>query len=189
VVWGDDDVADFLATIEDETDRLTALVENLLDLGRVQAGALELNLRAVHLDEVVPAAIASLGARASAVKTDVPEDLPAVVADPALLERVIANLVENGSKWSPPGALVVVQAGAVGSQVHVRVVDRGPGIPQRSREAVFEPFQRLGDTTRGGVGLGLALARGFVVAMGGDLELEDTPGGGTTAVVRLEASA
>lgn len=189
VEWSDEDVDTFLAAVEDETDRLTALVENLLDMSRLQAGVIEPHLRPVHLDEVVPAAIGSLGSRPHAVETDVPEDLPAVRADPGLLERVVANLVENACKWSPPEAPVRVEAGAVRDDVYLRVVDRGPGIAPRERERVFQPFQRLGDSAHdGGVGLGLAVARGFVVAMGGELDLEDTPGGGTTAIVELPAA-
>ncbi len=189
VEWNDEDVAQFLASIEDEADRLNALVGNLLDMSRLQAGVLEPLLRPVHLEEVVPAALSSLGDRARTVETDVSESLPAVVADAALLERVIANLVENALKFSPLEIPVRVEAGAVQGVIHLRIVDRGPGIPASEHDRVFQPFQRLGDLDRGtGVGLGLAVARGFVVAMGGELELEDTPGGGTTAIVTLEAA-
>jgi two-component system, OmpR family, sensor histidine kinase KdpD len=114
--------------------------------------------------------------------------LPAVAGDATFLERVIANLVENALKWSPPGSPVRLEAGEVHDVVHLRVIDRGPGIALAERERVFQPFQRLGDLDRTtGVGLGLAVARGFVTAMGGDLDLDDTPGGGTTATVTLRA--
>lgn len=190
VSWNHEEVEGFLSAIEDETDRLTTLVENLLDMSRIQAGALEPRLRPVNLEEVLPAAIASLGERGSNVVVDVSESLPPVHGDPVLLERVVANLVDNAVKWSPEAAPVRVESGAVRDVVHVRVIDRGPGIEPAERERVFQPFQRLGDARReGGVGLGLAVARGFVVAMGGDIELEDTAGGGTTAVVSLRASA
>jgi len=189
VTWSKADVDEFLGTIEDEADRLNALVGNLLDMSRLQAGALEPLVREVHLEEVVPAALASLGERARTVESDVSETLPAVVGDAALLERVIANLVENALKWSPTEVPVRVEAGAVQDRVDLRIVDRGPGIPRSERDRVFQPFQRLGDLDRGtGVGLGLAVARGFVAAMGGELELEDTPGGGTTAIVTLKAA-
>jgi two-component system sensor histidine kinase KdpD len=190
VTWSEQDVAQFLATIEDEADRLNALVGNLLDMSRLQAGVIEPMLRPVHMEEVVPAALASLGDRARTVESDVSETLPPAIGDAALLERVVANLVENALKFSPPGVPVRVEAGAVQNLVHLRVVDRGPGIPPTERDRVFLPFQRLGDADRGtGVGLGLAVARGFVGAMGGELELEDTPGGGTTAIVTLTAQA
>ncbi|MET1001986.1 MAG: DUF4118 domain-containing protein [Acidimicrobiia bacterium] len=187
VEWSAADVAQFLATIEDEADRLNALVGNLLDMSRLQAGVIEPMVRFVHLEEVVPAALASLGDRARGVETDVSESLPPVQGDAALLERVIANLVENALKWSPPEAPVRVEAGTVNDRVALRVVDRGPGIRAAEREQVFLPFQRLGDAPGDtGVGLGLAVARGFVNAMEGELELDDTPGGGTTATVTLK---
>jgi two-component system sensor histidine kinase KdpD len=185
VVWSPEDEAAFLETIEDETDRLTALVSNLLDMSRLQAGALQPTLRAVHLEEVVPAAIASLGERAHGVVVEVPETLNPVRADAALLERVVANLVENAMRWSPDDRPARVTAGRVQDRVDLRVIDHGPGISLASREQVFQPFQRLGDRGGNGVGLGLAVARGFVRAMEGELLIEDTPEGGTTAVVSL----
>jgi two-component system sensor histidine kinase KdpD len=114
------------------------------------------------------------------------ETLPAVLADPALLERVLANIIENAVRASPPGQAVVVEGATRGDAVDVLVVDRGPGIPRELRAQAFEPFQRLGDQQQGtGVGLGLAVARGFTSAMGGTLEIDDTPGGGTTMRVTL----
>ena len=185
--WSDADRDEFLATIEDETDRLTALVVNLLDMSRIQAGAVAPTSRAVGLEEVVPAAVAGLGPRAGHVTVDVPETLPPVAADPALLERVVANLVENAVAHSPVGAPVRVEAGPVGGRVLIRVVDRGPGIDPAERERVFQPFQRTDDRPShgAGVGLGLAVARGFTRAMGGDLTIDDTPAGGTTMTIDL----
>jgi two-component system sensor histidine kinase KdpD len=185
VDWSPEDESAFLETIEEETDRLTALVSNLLDMSRLQAGALHPSLRPVNLEEVVPAAIASLGERAHGVVVDVPETLSPVRADAALLERVVANLVENAMRWSPADHPARVTAGRVHDRVDLRVIDHGPGISAESRERVFQPFQRLGDRGGTGVGLGLAVARGFVRAMEGELLLEDTPEGGTTAVVSL----
>ena len=191
VDWSDADRDEFLRTIEDETDRLTALVVNLLDMSRIQAGAVSPATRPVGLEEVVPAAVAGLGPRGLRVAVDLPESLRAVVADPALLERVVANLVDNAVARSPVDAPVRVGAGEVGDRVVVRVVDRGPGIPAADRERVFQPFQRLDDTPAhgAGVGLGLAVARGFTRAMGGELSIDDTPGGGTTMVIDLRAAA
>jgi len=191
VDWSEEAVAEFLATIDEETDRLTGLVANLLDMSRLQAGALTLHRRPVGVEEIVPAALSSLGdrARGDVVEVGVAETLPRVDADPALLERVLANLIDNALSWSPPGVPVRVEAGGVPGAVHVRIVDRGPGIPAAERDRVFLPFQRLGDRSSGaGVGLGLAVARGFTVAMGGELTVEDTPGGGTTMVVVLPTS-
>jgi two-component system sensor histidine kinase KdpD len=189
--WSEEDRDEFLRTIEDETDRLTALVVNLLDMSRIQAGAVAPALRAVGLEEVVPAAVAGLGPRASRVAVDVPETLPPVTADPALLERVVANLVENAVAHSPDDAPVRVEAGEVGGRVLIRVVDRGPGIAPAKRERVFQPFQRMDDSPShgAGVGLGLAVARGFTRAMGGELTIDDTPGGGTTMIIELKATS
>ena len=192
VDWPAEAITEFCRTIDEETDRLTTLVANLLDMSRLQAGALSLHRRPVGVEEIVPAALSSLGdrARGDVVEVGVAETLPRVDADPALLERVLANLIDNALSWSPPGVPVRVEAGGVPGAVHVRVVDRGPGIPPAERDRVFLPFQRLGDRSSGaGVGLGLAVARGFTVAMGGELTVEDTPGGGTTMVVVLPASA
>jgi two-component system sensor histidine kinase KdpD len=177
---------ELLETIDDGADRLNHLIGNLLDMSRLQTGALRLVMRNVALEEVVPAALAGLS-DADRVDADVPETLPRVQADAALLERTLANVVENALAWSPPASRVRVEACVVENRVQLRVVDRGPGIPRGHREQVFQPFQRLGDHTNdGGVGLGLAVARGFVDAMGGHLLVEDTPGGGTTMIIELE---
>ncbi len=142
----------------------------------------------VGVDEIVPAALASLGDRArhGRVAANIPETLPRIDTDPALLERAVANLIDNAIAWSPEDQCVRVEAGAVASEIHLRVIDRGPGIPMADRQRVFQPFQRIGDRSNGaGVGLGLAVAQGFIKVVGGDLYIEDTPGGGTTMVVTM----
>jgi two-component system, OmpR family, sensor histidine kinase KdpD len=188
VAWTPEATRELLATIDEETDRLNTLVGNLLDMSRLQSGALELVMRDIGLEEVVPAAINGLGERGHGVETRVDETLPRVHADATLLERAIANIVDNAVAWSPDDKPVRVEAGAIAGRVDLRVVDRGPGIPNDQRERVFLPFQRLGDQSNGaGTGLGLAVARGFVDAMGGEITIEDTPGGGLTVVVSLEA--
>jgi two-component system sensor histidine kinase KdpD len=180
---------ELLETIDEGADRLNHLIGNLLDMSRLQTGAVQLVMRDVGLDEVVPAALAGL-THLERVTVDVPETLPRVRADAALLERAIANVVENAIAWSPADAPVRVEACAAQSRVDLHVVDRGPGIPTAQREDVFRPFQRLGDLSNGsGVGLGLAVARGFVEAMGGEVVVDDTPGGGVTMVISLPASA
>jgi two-component system sensor histidine kinase KdpD len=118
---------------------------------------------------------------------EIPEPLPAVRTDPALLERVIANLIENALAWSPSETPVRVTAGEVAGRIDLRVIDRGPGIPGEERDAIYQPFQRLGDSPGGsGVGLGMAVARGFLDAMGNEFSIEDTPGGGTTMVIGFD---
>ncbi len=188
VSWQPEATEEFLRAIVAEADRLNALVGNLLDMSRLQSGALQVHNQPVGLDEVVPAALLGLPTDGARIEVDVSETLPLVDADPALLERVVANLVSNALQWSPPGEPVRIRAGAVAGRIHLGVADRGPGIPPADRDKVFQPFQRLGDRAPGGVGLGLAVARGFVEAVGGQLVVDDTPGGGTTITVSLRVA-
>ena len=189
VAWTPDQVHGFLSAILEDTERLNRLVGQLLDASRVQVGAVHVFFRAVGLDEVVASAVAGIVKGSRRIAIDVPEDLPEVQTDPALLERVVANLVENALVWSPEETPVVVSAGLVSGRVDLRIIDRGPGIAATDRERIFQPFQRLGDSTRGtGVGLGLAVARGFLDAMGNELVVEDTPGGGTTMSISLKVA-
>ncbi len=186
VTWSYADTHEFMAAIDAEADRLHALVENLLDMSRLQAGVLHLDTRTVGLDEIVPAALASLGDRARNVVVDVPESLPRVEVDAALVERAVANIVDNAVRHSTADRPVRIEAGAVGGRIDLRIVDRGCGIPVVQRDRLFQPFQRLGDTdTTTGVGLGLAVSKGFVEAVRGDILVEDTPGGGITMVLSL----
>ena len=190
IPWSEDETEDFLATIEEETDRLSVMVGNLLDMSRIQSGALRLVRGTVGLDEVVPRALASLPDSGRSIEADVPESLPRVEVDAALLERAIANVAGNAVAWTPPGKPVAIVGSSAAGRVELRVVDRGPGIARDDRERVFEPFQRLGDrSSADGVGLGLAVAKGFVEAMGGELTIEDTPGGGLTMVMSFAEAA
>jgi two-component system sensor histidine kinase KdpD len=189
VDWTPEARQEFLATIDEETDRLNALIGNLLDMSRLQTGALEVTTVPVGLDEVLPAALHSIGAPDGSVVLEVPETLPRVLADRGLLERALANVLSNAVRFSPPGAPPRVSAGVINGTVDVRVVDRGPGIPAAERDRLFKPFQQLGDSGQSeGVGLGLAVAKGFVEAMGGAIEVDDTPGGGLTIVARLRVA-
>ncbi|WP_069627635.1 sensor histidine kinase [Streptomyces niveus] len=186
VEWSEDDHRELLAGIEEGADRLDNLIGNLLDMSRLQTGTVSTLIRETELDEVVPMALG--GVPEGSVVLDIPESLPMVAVDPGLLERAVANIVENAVKYSPDGTRVNVSASSLGARVQVRVVDRGPGVPDEAKERIFEPFQRHGDAPRGaGVGLGLAVARGFVDAMDGTLTAEDTPGGGLTMVLDLTA--
>ncbi|MEU5950470.1 DUF4118 domain-containing protein [Micromonospora sp. NPDC047465] len=184
-----EDRDELLATADESLDRLGRLVANLLDMSRLQAGALGITASAIGLEDVVPRALDELGPQAADVTTDIPADLPAATADPGLLERVLVNLVANALRHSPPGRPPTVTASAHSGQVELRVIDTGRGIAEDQWEQVFLPFQRLGDrdnTT--GVGLGLALSRGLAEAMGGSITPETTPGGGLTMVLRLPAA-
>ncbi|MER5511888.1 sensor histidine kinase KdpD [Streptomyces sp. NPDC002766] len=184
VEWSDEDRAELLEAIEEGADRLDHLVGNLLDMSRLQTGTVTAIIRETDLDEVVPMALG--GVPEDGVELEIPETLPMVHVDRGLLERAVANVVENAVKYSPPGERVLVSASAIADRVEVRVVDRGPGVPDSAKDRIFEPFQRYGDSPRGnGVGLGLAVARGFAEAMGGTLSAEDTPGGGLTMVLSV----
>ncbi|MFE4977927.1 ATP-binding protein [Kitasatospora sp. NPDC056651] len=189
VDWDPEDEAELLAGIEAGADRLDHLINNLLDMSRLQTGTVTPLIQETDLDEVVPFALG--GVPLESVRLEVPETLPMVRADGGLLERSLANLVENAVKYSPDGVKVLVKADelrrpGMPARVELRIVDRGPGVPEDAKEKIFAPFQRYGDAPRGaGVGLGLAVARGFVEAMDGTVTAEDTPGGGLTMVVSL----
>ena len=184
VKWSADDEAELLATVDVATTRLERLIDNLLDLSRLQTGAVRPLTRPVSLDEIVPRA--TEGLPRDRIRIDVRETLPLVNTDPGLMERVVANIVENALRYGPQDLPVVVSASDFGHAVELRVVDRGRGVPDEAKAKMFESFQRLGDSRTGeGVGLGLAVARGFVEAVGGTLLAEDTPGGGLTMVVSL----
>ncbi|MFI6275292.1 DUF4118 domain-containing protein [Streptomyces sp. NPDC050988] len=187
VAWSEEDQAELLEGIEEGADRLDNLVGNLLDMSRLQTGTVTPLIREIDLDEVVPMALG--GVPEDSVELDIPETLPMVAVDPGLLERSVANLVENAVQYSPAGERVLVSASAMADRVEVRVVDRGPGVPDAAKDRIFEPFQRYGDAPRGsGVGLGLAVARGIAEAMHGTLTAEDTPGGGLTMALTLPAA-
>ncbi len=186
VHWSADQIADALRVVDEEADRLNRLVGNLLDASRLQTGALAISLADVDTSDVVAQALHNVGPEANTVMVDVGPDVPAVVADGALLERSLANIISNALHHGgdlPPR----VSAARVGQFVHLCVIDRGPGIPAQARRQVTEPFQRLGDRpgAHEGAGLGLSIAQGFVQAMGAQLMLDDTPGGGLTVTIVL----
>lgn len=186
IEWADAERQELLATADESIDRLIRLVENLLGVSRLSAGVINVVVQPVALDEIVPLALDDLGSAGRAVQLQVADDLPPVLADPALLERVIANLTANAIRYSPVGQPPLIAASALADRIELRVIDRGPGIPEQDWEKVFAPFQRLGDTDNStGIGLGLALSRGLTESMGGSLVPEATPGGGLTMVIRL----
>ncbi|WP_018682070.1 sensor histidine kinase [Actinokineospora enzanensis] len=179
----EEDTAELLATVEESADRLAALVDNLLDSSRLATGAVAPRLRPVTYDEAVARALTGIDGR-ERVEIDVPESLPPVLADAGLLDRVIANVVDNALRHGGPR--VAVRASAHAARAELRVVDHGRGLPKGGADVAFAPFQRLGDRdATPGVGLGLSVAKGFTEAMGGSIRAEDTPGGGLTVVVSL----
>jgi two-component system, OmpR family, sensor histidine kinase KdpD len=193
-VWfSPEDTAELLATVEESIDQLTSLVANLLDSSRLAAGVVRPHLSEVYLEEVVQRALVGVGKRTTVVgrgsldRVKVEVGGTVAMADAGLLERVLANLIDNALRYAP-NSMVRVNAGQVAGRVLINVVDEGPGVAKGAAEQMFEPFQRLGDTdNKTGLGLGLSVAKGFVEAMGGTIAATDTPGGGLTVLVDLEA--
>lgn len=184
VTFSAQDRSDLLETIESSTDRLTALVTNLLDMSRIQMNAVAVSPTAIDLDHAVHDALEHVEG-SGRIKVDVDPALVAF-ADPGLLDRVLANICENALKYTPADADIRVDGTDAGDRVLVRICDRGPGVADHDRTRLFAPFQRLGDVPgRDGVGLGLAVAQGLTEAMGGRVTTEDTPGGGLTFVLDL----
>ena len=193
VTWSAQDQTELLATIEEGADRLNALIGNLLDMSRLQAGALQLFVRPTSLEEVAPLVVEAVDGGAL-LRVEMSEDLPLFAADPGLLERALANLVVNALRYSPPGepptlAARAISNGSVGGLVRIEVIDHGPGVPPDQWERIVAPFEQLGDQrSANGVGLGLAVTKGFVEAMGGTLTAATTDGGGLTMRIELPVS-
>ncbi|MEW2502194.1 MULTISPECIES: sensor histidine kinase KdpD [unclassified Amycolatopsis] len=182
----EEDTGELLEAIELSADRLAGLIDNLLDSSRLATGAVTPHLRPVGYDEVVAHALSNVD-NSRDVKVGVDMSLPSVLADPGLLERVIANVLDNALRHG--GGVVSARASAHSEYVELRIVDHGRGLRKGTADSAFAPFQRLGgdrDSTPG-VGLGLSVAKGFIEAMGGSIRAEDTPGGGLTVVISLPA--
>ncbi len=184
VDWSAEERDELLAAVESSADRLDALVANLLASSRLDAGALSVDLAPVDVEEIIGRGIAGVG-QSHRVLVDVPDGLPLVLADVGLAERVVANLVDNALRHSGRGTNVLVTAAVRSAGVVLSVIDTGPGVAVGQRDSLFSPYQRLGDRTTGGLGLGLAVAHGFTEAMGGSLQPAETPGGGLTMHVQL----
>jgi two-component system sensor histidine kinase KdpD len=167
--------------VVEEGQRLSRLVENLLDVSRLESGSAEPRQEPIDLAGVLEAARESIGGEEVEVRLGIDADIPAVLADPVQLERAFANLLENGVRHGG-GRPVLVRSRETGGRLVVRVVDQGPGIPEQERERIFEPFYRRQGTGQGS-GLGLAIAKGFIEANGGEIAVESVPGQGSTFVV------
>ena len=193
LLLSDDDRATLLRTTEEETDRLTRLVTNLLDMSRIQAGALVPHTSATPLDELIGAVAGRLGPTLGEgrLTVEIADGLPLADVDYLLVEQVLSNLLENAARYTPPGTAVTVRAAAVGDdEVEVAVVDHGPGVAEQERERIFDQFYRLRAEGQGpvGTGMGLAIVKGIAEAHGGRIWVEATPGGGATFVLRLPVS-
>ena len=185
---GTEDHDELLATADESLELLAHLAASLLDMSRLQAGAVPVFPRPADLGEIIACSLKSLGSDARAVTVDIPADLPQITADPAIMERVIANVTANALRYSPTRLPPLLTAIARSDRIEVRVIDHGPGVPEAGRDRMFAPFQRLGDTTSTGVGLGLTVSRGLTETMRGTLEPEETPGGGLTMTISLPAA-
>ena len=183
--FGREDRRELAATILGEAGRLDRLVANLLDLSRLQAEAAQPELDLWPVDDLVVQALDEVGEAGQRVEVSFPNESPAVRADAGQIERVLANLIDNALKYSPPEEPVHVQVTETPAEVLVRVVDHGPGIAPADRERIFEPFQRAADGAVRGAGLGLAIARGFAEANGGRVWAESREGQGSTFVLAL----
>ena len=186
VSWSPADRDELLATAEESLTTLTGLVTDLLDVSRIQAGALVVALADTDVDEVILPSLDELDLGPADVDLELDPDLPTVRADAGLLQRAIVNVLANAVRFSPRGLNARVATSTFGDTVEIRVIDHGGGVPPERRDQLFVPFQRLGDTDNTtGLGLGLTLSKGFVEGMGGGLTAEDTPGGGLTMVISL----
>src|SRR5580698_727309 len=193
VEWTPSDESALLATIEASADRLDALIGNLLDMSRLHTGSLQPFLRPTAIDEVAPVALRGLDG-GSLLELAVPDGLPLVLTDPGLLERVLANLFANALTYSPPGQRPGLRASRSGGGVLLEIIDHGQGVPDELKSRMFEPFQRLDGRAAdppgiAGVGMGLAVVKGFLDTMGGTVQAADTPGGGLTMRVTLPCAA
>jgi two-component system sensor histidine kinase KdpD len=181
----DEDRRDLLDTITLEVRRLEHVIDNLLALSKLQAGAATAQLEVWRVDDIVYRALAEVGG-ADRVVVTIPDDMPPVTADAVQVQRILVNLLENAIKFSPPGAPVTVRATKTRKEAILRVIDQGRGVPEEELEHVFEPFYRgapAQDQT--GTGLGLAIARGFAEANGGRLWAESRPGQGAVFALAL----
>jgi two-component system, OmpR family, sensor histidine kinase KdpD len=186
VTFSPEDQEELLTAAAESHERLHRLIENLLDMSRLQAGALGIAVTSVGLEDAVPAALDEIGDIGRTITVTIPDDLPTVTADPGLLQRVLVNLIVNALHHSPPDRPPTLTANEHDDHIALHIIDHGPGIPDNQRDRVFQPFQRLGDRDNGtGVGLGLALSRGLAEAMGGTVIPQTTPGGGLTMVLTL----
>ncbi len=185
-----DDRAELLATADESLATLSTLVTDLLDASRVQAGVLAVSAQRLDATSPILAAVDELGLGPADVDLTLDPDLPALHADPVLLQRVLVNVLANAHRHSPPDRRVIISTSMIGDRAEIRIIDRGEGVPVEQRDRIFQPFQRFGDTDNTtGLGLGLALSRGFTEGMGGSLTPEDTPGGGLTMVISLPLAA
>ena len=177
---------DVLREMDGEIRRLSGLVANMVDVGRLETGVVEPESIGTAVDELLHAALKSIDTQGRNLDIDISDDLPGFITDPVLAERIIAVVLHNACRFSPGDQPVRINAGVSGGFVQILVIDRGPGIPKAKRAEILAPFRRRNDD-ESGADLGLAVASGFAELLGGHLRFEDTPGGGLTVVIELPA--
>lgn len=189
VEWAEAMQREFISTIDQESDKLTDLIDQLLDLSRLKGGNLRIQPVQLSMHAVFDMASAQLDAlsRTHKLTIDAPRDLPDVHADPGRISQVLTNLAGNAAKFAPDGTEITIRCEQRANRLCTIVSDQGPGIPDDMRQAVFEPFQQVSDSwsPRKGVGLGLAICKELVTAHGGNIWIEDSAGGGTTICFTL----
>lgn len=183
------DKRELLGVADDSLHQLSRLVNDLLDVSRLREGAMPVSMVAADVGEPIVSALDEQHIGPSRIDLDLEPDLPLVMADPPLLRRAISNVLLNAMRYTPAGKRVRISASSFKNRVEIRVADRGPGVPDDRKADIFVPFHRLGDTDNtAGLGLGMTLSKGFVEAMGGEMDAEDTPGGGLTMVTTLRTA-
>jgi two-component system sensor histidine kinase KdpD len=187
VTWSPTDQREILTSVEVEVSRMTRLVTNLLDAGRLEAGVVTPRSLRVELDDLIASALETVDTLGRKLEIEIPTDLPALMTDPDLYERVVANVVANACRFSPLDQAVRICAGATPTTTTLLIIDRGPGIERQRRRAVLTPLQHI-DDDRSGAGLGLSVASGFMSLLGGEIRFEDTPGGGLTVAIDVRQS-
>ena len=184
VSWTQEDQRELLNSASHSLDQLNHLVENLLDMSRLEAGAIFLNWRNVGIEDAVSGAIKSLKSPTDLIEISIDSELPPIKGDPILLERVIGNLLENALRFNPKDRSITIAAFQVEERIEMRIIDHGPGLSTKDKSRIFTPFQRLGDRDNStGVGLGLAIVKGFSELMNGRISIEETFQGGLTVVL------
>lgn len=187
--WTGSDRQELLETANHSLDQLNNLIENLLDMSRLEANAISLHLRNVDVEDAISGSIKALKSHQNQVRIRIEDSLPTIGVDPILLERVLVNLIENALRFNPKDQQVEIEASSIGENVAIKVIDHGPGIDPKNRGKIFVPFQRLGDrdnTT--GVGLGLAIVKGFTELMNGEVRVAETASGGLTMILTFNAT-
>ncbi|RUZ16301.1 ATP-binding protein, partial [Mesorhizobium sp. M7A.F.Ca.CA.001.09.1.1] len=188
------DRAELLSTVLDESERLNRFIANLLDMTKIESGAMEPNYAFHYVGDIVGSALqrARKIIGEHKIETDIPRDLPMLKVDPVLFEQALFNLLDNAAKYAPAGSTIRVQGWTDNGSVLLQIMDEGPGIPPGDLERIFDTFYRVRkrDQIRAGTGLGLSICRGFIEAMGGTITAANrTDGSGAVFTIKMPKPA